>query len=104
MLIRASALRTCEAGAVDILHTVIVNEEALLPSHEHGIDGSVGRQKRALELVLYMPEGGEAAPVNHVLLILRSPFACEKAMPGTDDLVVKVRQQLGPIVGESTNP
>lgn len=81
---------TCKARAVDVLYAMVGYEELLLPAHEDCVDWCVSGKERALELVLDVSEGGEAAPVDHVFLVLCAPFAREESVAGSDDLGIEV--------------
>lgn len=96
---------TRETGTVDVLHTVVRDEELLLPAHEHSpaVESVFHRQMRLVKLVLDMSERREPPPVNHVLRLGRAPVARQETIPTANDLGVKVRRKLWPVVCESTN-
>jgi hypothetical protein len=79
-------------------------QELLLPSHK---DGSAiplaDRQIRFLELILDVPEGGETRPVNHVFMFTRPPVLRQESISTADNLGVKVRRKLWPIVGQPSD-
>lgn len=99
--------RTGEAGTVDVLDFPVGDEEALLPAHEDDAalfavavaDGEGG----AACLVLEGAEGGEAAPVGHILLLGRAELGVggEEAVLFSNDLGVKVGGEFGVVVGEA---
>lgn len=96
---------TCKARAVDVLDPMVWDEELLLPTHEHctTAEGILHCQVRLLELILHMSEGGESGPVHHVFLLVRSPVACQKAIPASNDFSVKVRCELRPVIRQAAD-
>lgn len=94
---------TCKACTVDILHTMVRNQELLLPPHEHrsAVQRVLHGQVRLLELVLHMPESGETGPVHHILLFRCTPVARQEPIPAANYLGVKVGRQLRPVVCEA---
>ena len=96
---RAASWLTCKAGAANILHSVVGYEELLLPPHEHGSSvGILHGQVWLLQLVADVPESREAAPVDHVFLLGRTPVSGQEAIPAADDLCVKIGGEFWPIV------
>ena len=96
--------RTCKACTADVLHAVVWDEEFLLPAHEHGASVRVLHGHMwFLQLVPDVPERGEAGPVHQVLLLRRTPLASQETVPTANDLGVKVRRELGPVVCEPPN-
>ena len=96
---------TCKARAIDVLHTVVRDEELLLPAHKHcaAIERILHRQVRLLELVLDVPERGEPRPVHHILLLVCSPVPRQETIPAANNLGVEVGRQFGPVVGKTTD-
>ena len=97
---------TCETCPVDILHPVVGDKELFLPPHEDrsSVQGVLHRQMRLIQLILDMSERGEPSPVHHVLLLGRSPIARQEAIATSNDLRVKVRRELWPVVRQAADP
>jgi hypothetical protein len=92
---------TCKTRTADVLHAMVGHKELLLPPHEHSPSVSIFHsQMRFLELVSDMSEGWETTPVNHVLLLCSAPASGEETVPAPDDLRVKERRELRPVVGQ----
>ena len=96
---------TGKASTVDVLHTVVGDQELLLPAHEDrpSVERVGHRHLRLLELVPDVAEGREPRPVHHVLLLGRAPIARQEPVPTPNDLGVEVRRELGPVVGEAAD-
>lgn len=95
---------TCETGSADVLHAVVRNQKLLLPPHENGTSiGILHRQVGLLQFMANMTESRETSPVDHVFLLGRTPVPRQEAVFAADDLCVKVRRELGPVVCQATD-
>lgn len=95
--------RTCKACAIDVLYTMIRNQKPFLPPHEHCTTVPiVHRQMWFLQFMLDMSEGRETLPMDHVLLFVCTPVLCQKSILVTDDLCIKIRGELGPVVCQTS--
>ena len=95
---------TCEAGTVDVLHTVIRDEEPFLPAHENRTAVTVGEGVAGLlQLVLDRLECREPLPVHHIVLLGSVPLPREEPMSAANDFGIEIRCQLGPVVSEAAN-
>jgi len=75
--IDADVVKACEAGATNIMYTMIRNQEAFFPSHEDGTPLPVCHGEQGLfELMFDMFEGREAGPMDHVILFRGAPVLC----------------------------
>ena len=97
--------RTRKASTIDVLHTMVGNQELLLPAHEDRTAAERVRhgQQRLLQLRSHMTERGETGPVHHVLRLRSAPIAREEAIPAPNNLGVEVGRQFGPVVGKTTD-
>ena len=97
--------RTCKAGTVDILHTMVRHQEFLLPAHEHRPTMQrVGHgEMRLLEIIPHMSECRKPCPMDHVLLLRCAPVEGQKAITTPNYLGVEVGGELGPVIGETAD-
>lgn len=94
---------TSETCTVDVLHSVVGNEESFLPSHEDGPAVAIWHgQVGSLELILDVAERREALPVHHVFLLVGAPLLRQKTIAAAYDFCVKISCQLRPIISQST--
>lgn len=104
-LVEADVVEALEAGADDVAHAVVGDQERLFPAHE---DVFALVEVRVVEfgvlgLLSEGPEGGEARPVLHVGSVRGAPFFVVSAegVFGADDLAFEVSCQGGVILGEA---
>jgi hypothetical protein len=86
------------------MYTMIWNQEAFLPSHEDGTPVPVCHgEMGAFELMSYMFEGGEAGPVDHIILFRGTPVLCQETVTASDDFGIEECGQFWPVVCQTTN-
>jgi len=94
-----NVIKSCKASTADILHSVVGNQELLLPPHEDGSSVSIFHdQMRLLQLVADVPESREAAPVDHVFLLGCAPVPSQEAIATANNLCVEVGGEFWPVI------
>lgn len=84
---------------------MVWDQELFLPPHEDCTTISVThRQVWLLQLVLHMSESRESLPVDHILLLIRTPILCQEPVPTAYNLCIKVGGEFWPVVGQTTYP
>lgn len=93
---------TSKAGPVDVLYSVVWDQETLLPSHEDCSAGvAVNCATRHIEFVFDMTEGGEARPVGHIFMLVCAPILRQETIAAPNDLRIEVGGKFRPVVGQS---
>ena len=104
-LVEADVVEALEAGADDVAHAVVRDQEGFLPAHEDvlALVEVLVLELRVAGLLAQGPEGGEARPVLHVGPLRRAPFLVVRAegVFGPDDLAFEVGRQGGVVFGQA---
>ena len=104
-LIEADVIEALEAGADDVPHAVVGDQEGLFPAHEDVLALVEVRvvEFGVLRLLAEGTEGREARPVLHVGPVRRAPFLMVSAerIFGPDDLAFEVGGQSGVVLSEA---
>jgi len=98
-------LRTCKTCAIDVLYTMIWNQEPLFPPHKDYTAVSIVKsQVRVLCVVSDVLKGGKSRPVHQVLVLSSTPILCEETITVANDLSVKIRRELRPVIRQTSDP
>ena len=98
---------TSETSTIDVLDLPVRDKEAFLPPHKDDAPflamAVVDSQARTAEFVLECAEGGEAAPVCHVLRLRRTIVVVggQETELFADDLGIEIRGEFGIVVGKA---
>lgn len=81
---------------------MVRNQKPLLPPHKHYTTVSIAHsQVWLLQLMLDVSESGETLPVNHILLLVGTPFLCQKSILVADDFCIEICGEFWPVVGQT---
>lgn len=97
--------RTCKAGTVDVLYSMIRHQEPLLPPHEYCAAVAVGhREVRLLKFILHMLECIEPLPMHHIFRFIRTPVLRQEAISAPNNLRVEIRREFRPVICQPAYP